>query len=134
MVSGVFERGSQQGKPPSQSIAVPSARSSSGEWLPAALLLATGLAALMFVSVSASGRAGQYLVVLPPGSGAGETLSVVAAADGALVEPGRFGNIAFAGSPDPGFGRTARAAGAWIVVPSPLLAGCGGTRVREGQP
>lgn len=126
MAAAAFRHGAGHGRAP--------LRSAAGDLLPAGTLLAAGLAALLLASFSAAGNAGQYLVVLPPWSGAGQTFSLIAAAEGTLVEPGRFPNIAIAASADPGFAGAARKAGAWIVVPSPLLAGCGGTRVREGRP
>lgn len=109
----------------------PQARALAAEWAPAVSLLLIGLLALLAASVGGAAsdgaaRRGQYLVVLPPWSAAGQTFSLVAAANGAMVAPGRFRNIAIAASGDDGFANAALKAGAWIVVPSPRLAGCGG--------
>lgn len=102
-----------------------------GDMIPAAALLTAGLAGLSMASLSVSEKRGQYLVILSPWSSFGQALDLVGAAEGAIIEPGRFGNILIATSSRADFAKTAREAGAWIVLPSPRLAGCVGTRAGE---
>lgn len=107
------------------------ARPAFGDLVPAAVLLTAGLVGLSMASLSVSGKHGQYLVILSPWSSFGQALDLVGAADGAIVEPGRFRNIVIATSSRADFAKTAREAGAWIVLPSPRLAGCVGTPAGE---
>ncbi|HEY0269944.1 MAG TPA: hypothetical protein VGC10_03035 [Sphingomonas sp.] len=93
---------------------------------PAAALLVAGLIGLLMASLSGSGRSGQYLVIAAPWSSLGQTINLIRFADGGLVEAGRFQNIAIAGSSHADFAERARDAGAWLVVPSPKIAGCPG--------
>lgn len=91
---------------------------------PAAALLVAGLIGLAAASLTTAPVRGQYLVVSPPWSSAGQTINLIRSADGGLIEAGRFANIAIAGSADSDFAQRARQAGAWLVVPSPLKSGC----------
>lgn len=135
MATGLSSESRVDGGKAARRAVQPGARALLTDLIPALSLLLIGLVALLAASVSsaatdATAARGQYLVVLPPWSSAGQTFSLVAAADGAMVQPGRFPNIAVAASFDKGFADMAREAGAWIVVPSPLLAGCGQEAVR----
>ena len=91
---------------------------------PAATLLTVGLIGLLAASLSGPGRSGQYLIVAAPWASLGQTINLIGSADGRLVEPGRFPNIAIAASSQADFAERARFAGAWLVFPSPRIAGC----------
>lgn len=95
---------------------------------PAAILLTAGLIGLFVASFSGTARNDQYLVIAPPWSNVGNTIDLILAADGSLVEAGRLQNIAIAASSRPGFSARARSAGAWLVLPSPSAAGCFGNQ------
>lgn len=93
---------------------------------PAAGLLVIGLTGLLVASASGPGRGGQYLVVAAPWSGRAGMVEIIGAAEGGLVELGGFGNIAVAASARADFPARARRAGAWAVLPAPVIAGCFG--------
>ena len=93
-------------------------------WMPAALLLLAGLMGLGAASLLRGGVPGWYLVMTPPGSTLADTVNIVIAADGRLVQTGRFPNIVIAGSPRPDFPSALRRAGAWLAIPAPQVAGC----------
>lgn len=100
-------------------------RSSLRDLVPAAILLIAGPFVVSAVSLSASdSRGGHYFVVAAPGSSFGDTVELIGAAEGGLVAASRFQNVVIAASLRPDFAKSLRAAGAWLVVPSPLLAGC----------
>ncbi|MGA0541319.1 hypothetical protein [Neotabrizicola sp. VNH66] len=100
--------------------------------LPAGGLLCAGLAGLAAASLQGVAGNGAWLVVAPPGYSLPETIGMVGAADGGLIDTGRFGNIVIAASAEPGFSDRLRAAGAWLVVPAPVTLGCGAAPA-EGQ-
>jgi hypothetical protein len=92
--------------------------------VPAALLLLAGLCALVAASLSGAGGPGTYAVVAPPGSRLGDAIAIIRAADGRLVQPGRFANIAIARSARPDFAQALRRAGAWAVIDAAGQGGC----------
>ena len=94
--------------------------------VPAAALLTLGLTGLLTASLSGAVREGQYLVIAAPWSSLGRTINLVRDADGGFVEAGRMPNIVIASSSHADFATRARQAGAWLVLPSPRLAGCSG--------
>jgi hypothetical protein len=74
-------------------------------------------------SVPPARLGGQVVVIAPPGTSQIRTLAMVAGAQGALVAPGRFANIAIATSPVRILPPHC-AEGVWFVFASPRLAGC----------
>lgn len=101
---------------------------------PAAALSIVGLSALLLASLSSAASNGQYVVVAAPWSSLGQTIRLVGAADGDLVQAGRFANVVIAASDLPDFPTAARNAGAWLVFASPRLAGCIGARPKSTLP
>lgn len=91
--------------------------------VPAALLLIAGLGALAWAS-AAGGGTGSYAVIAPPGSTLADGINIVRAADGRLVQPGRFANIVIARSDRTDFPDALRRAGAWAVIDAPSPGGC----------
>lgn len=106
----------------------PGVRACVAELWPAAILLVVGLIGLLVASLSGAKDSGQYLVIAPPWSSFSQTVHMIAAADGGLVSPGRFQNVAIAASLRDGFAGRALDAGAWFVLPSPQAAGCFGVQ------
>jgi hypothetical protein len=102
-----------------------------GDFVPAAALLAVGLGGLLGAYLWGGPGTGEYLVVAAPWSGQGGTIAAVRRADGALVRAGGFGMMVVA-SPRADFARRLRAAGAWLVVPTPFAAGCLGGNAEIG--
>ena len=96
------------------------------DFAPAALLLALGLTALLVASLSGDGRGGQYVVIGAPWASQSRMIAVIRGADGGLAALGGFGNIAIASSSRGDFAARARQSGAWLVLPSPRIAGCFG--------
>lgn len=92
-----------------------------------------GLAGLIMASLATPGRDGRYLVLVAPWASFGETLDIIEVADGGLLDMGGFPNIVMAASARVDFADRAREAGAWLVLPSPFIAGCfgGQTKVAE---
>lgn len=130
MLRSFFEPCGQHGEPNRKPF-----RNSRGlrDLTPAVVLLVAGLLGLIFASLSAGERNGQYLVIAAPWSGFGQTIRLIMAAGGGFVEAGSFGNIAIAASSHPDFETHARNAGAWLVFPSPRLAGCLGLSTRTSE-
>jgi hypothetical protein len=91
---------------------------------PALLLMVFGLAGLATASLMGVAPDGRYVVIAPPWSSVENTMSLIGAADGGVLEPGRFPNIMIAASERSDFPGRARAHGAWLVVRPPLAAGC----------
>jgi hypothetical protein len=92
--------------------------------MPAVALAAAGLIGLLAASLAGPGGTGQYLVIAAPWSSFDQTLSLIRAADGGMVQTGGFRNIMVAASSRADFAERARRAGVWLVVPSPRVAGC----------
>ncbi|WP_022676620.1 hypothetical protein [Novosphingobium sp. B-7] len=113
--------------PPPRTIAAPAIVSI---W-PAAALMLAGVAGLAWASVPPIQPGDQVVVIAPPGTPQMQTLAMVAGAQGALVAPGRFANIAIATSPRVDFPAALRREGAWFVFASPRLAGCLGAAKEE---
>jgi hypothetical protein len=130
MLTSFFEPCRQHGEPIRKPI-----RDDRGlrDLAPAAVLLVAGLLGLIVASLSAGERNGQYLVIAAPWSGFGQTMRLIMAAEGSFIEAGSFGNIAIAASAHPDFETHARNAGAWLVFPSPRLAGCLGLSTRTSE-
>lgn len=127
-------------KAPSSSVKEARIRSSVGEqgakgmwsaYLPAGFLLAAGLIGLGLASLTDGPNSGWYLVVAPPGSTRADTINLVSAADGRLVQAGRFSNIVIAGSARSDFPQELRKAGAWLAVAAPARGGCLDPSFRE---
>lgn len=91
---------------------------------PAALLLVAGLAGLAAASSAGAGGTGSYAVIAPPGSTLADSINIVRAADGRMVQPGRFANIVIARSDRSDFPDALRRAGAWAVIDAPSPGGC----------
>ncbi|MFC3442812.1 hypothetical protein ACFOKF_16685 [Sphingobium rhizovicinum] len=92
--------------------------------IPALLLLGVGLCGLGAASLLDGRQSGWYLVIAAPGSTLANTINLVSAADGRLVQKGRFSNIVIAGSTRPDFPAALRKAGAWLAVAAPSRGGC----------
>ncbi|GEM_PF-624449 len=93
-------------------------------YVPAVLLLLGGLAGLGFASVAGASEKGRYVVITAPGTSLADTINMVSAADGRLIQPGRFSNIVIAGSGRPDFQAQLRKSGAWLAVAAPDDVGC----------
>ncbi|SEI67439.1 hypothetical protein SAMN05518849_101515 [Sphingobium sp. AP50] len=100
-------------------------------YLPAALLLFAGLTGLGAASLYGGPDSGWYLVIAAPGSTRAQTINLVSAANGRLVQAGRFSNIVIAGSDRPDFPAALRKAGAWLAVAAPPGGGCLDPSTRE---
>ncbi|MEC3912427.1 hypothetical protein U5A82_18690 [Sphingobium sp. CR2-8] len=94
------------------------------DWAPACLLLIVGLAGLGIGWIASAKDSGQYLVVASPGSTLADMMTMIRAADGGLVAPGRFANIVIAGSDRTNFPADLRKAGAWLAIATPARNGC----------
>lgn len=93
-------------------------------FLPALLLLAFSAFATFAVTLGSPKEGSQMAVVAPPWYSMGETVSLVVAAGGRIVETGGFGNVLVAASDDPRFSSELYQAGAWLVVDPIRLRGC----------
>lgn len=110
------------------------AAGSSSSWrayVPAALLIAIGIIGLAVASVSAPDGSGRYLVIGAPGVRMSDMINIVSAADGRLIEPGRFSNIAIAWSDSADFAAATRQSGAWLAIAAPDGGGCYGSSAKE---
>lgn len=101
--------------------------------LPAIMLLLAGLAGLLAASVWPANAKGRYVVLAAPWSRSAETLNLVTAAHGRLIQAGRFSNIMIVASEDADFPDMLRQNGAWLVIASPRGGGCFDT-VQGGIP
>lgn len=95
-----------------------------GDFLPAIALAGFGIAGLAIATLFASHIDGQYLVIMPPSIAQPEVLDMVYRAKGGVVGFGGLSNIVIAASDKPDFEAAMRAAGAWLVMPSPRIFGC----------
>ncbi len=100
------------------------------DFVPATILLAVLIIALAVIYVSQADDDDQYLIVAPIGWSMARTLNLAVSNDARLVKPGRWSNTAFVISPRTDFASTARAAGAWLVLPVPAAWDCGGADER----
>jgi hypothetical protein len=98
------------------------------DFLPAGALLIVGLGVLAIATLSPSGRHGQYAVIAPPWYSLAQTISLVRAANGGIVDVGNPGNMVIAFSDKPDFVRALYRAGAWLVIDPMRLRGCLGFR------
>lgn len=100
-------------------------------YVPAALLVTIGIIGLAGASVTAPGGSGRYLVVGAPGVRMADMVNMVSAADGRLIERGRFSNIAIAWSDSADFAAATRRSGAWLAIAAPDGGGCYGSSAKE---
>ena len=70
----------------------------------------------------------QLAVIAAPWRGLNDMVSLVAAADGTIVDVGGASNVIIASSDSPGFVTALYRAGAWLVLDPILLRGCLGFR------
>lgn len=103
------------------------ARSLWRDLAPALLLMVLGLGALGVAKLLDGTGSGQFLVVMAPGVPPHDTIVRVALAGGGVIDFGGLSNVVIAGATDAGFADRLRAAGAWLVVATPALAGCLGS-------
>ena len=96
--------------------------------LPACALLIIGLAGLAIAKLMPTGADGQYAVIAPPWYALPQTISLVQAAHGGIVEVGDNGNVVIASSHEPDFVRALYGAGAWLVIDPVRLRGCLGLK------
>jgi hypothetical protein len=102
---------------------------------PAAALLFIGGVGLLVATLSPSGKNGQYAIVAPPWYRLDQTIALVRAADGGIVEMRGPANMVIAHSTDPDFVRTVYHAGALLVIDPLRLRGCAGfPRVSGAKP
>lgn len=90
-------------------------------------LLVANVAVILGVlgaAVAAAPTSPFVAVVVAPWSAPESAAKVVAAAQGSLVAPGRFGWIVIAHSPDDNFASRLKQAGAWFVLDHKTLSGC----------
>lgn len=110
------------------------AAGSSPSWrayVPAALLIAVGVIGLAGASATAPDDSGRYLVIGAPGVRMADMVNMVSAADGRLIEPSRFSNIAVAWSDSADFAAATRRSGAWLAIAAPDGGGCYGSSAKE---
>lgn len=100
-------------------------------YLPAALLLFAGIGGLAIAGLPDRDDSGRYLVIASPGTATSHMIGIVKAADGRLVQAGRFSNIAIAWSDRPDFADRTRQSGAWLAIAAPDGAGCYGSSANE---
>ena len=110
--------------PANRCCSAPAKRHAFRDFLPAAALLAVGLAGLAVAKLMPTGADGQYAVIAPPWYALPQTISLVQAAHGGIVEVGDAANVVIASSREPGFVRALYGAGAWLVIDPVRLRGC----------
>ncbi|MET0249931.1 MAG: hypothetical protein ABW164_09410 [Sphingobium sp.] len=98
--------------------------------MPAILLLFAGICGLAFAGISDKDSS-NYLVIASPDTRMLDMVEILRAADGRLVQVGRFSNIAVAWSDRPDFAARLRQSGAWLAIAAPDGAGCYGSSTRE---
>jgi hypothetical protein len=81
------------------------------------------IAAVLFATIAVP-TGPLVAVVVAPWSEPEAALSVVAAAEGSIVAPGRVGWMVIAHGEDRSFASRLRRNGAWLVLNHALLAGC----------
>jgi hypothetical protein len=96
------------------------------DFAPAIALLIVSTVGIFVAAFSPSGDHGQYAVVAPPWYGFAQTIGLIDAAGGDIVEFGDLTNIAIVHSANPGFVRALYHAGAWLVIDPLGLRGCFG--------
>lgn len=101
------------------------------DFVPAAALLLVGLAALLIATISPSGKAGQYAVIVPPGQAMGEVMAVIQQAGGGILEMRDGSYFILAHSENPDFVSKLYRAGAWLVVDPMGLRGCSVARTER---
>jgi hypothetical protein len=79
---------------------------------------------LALAGMTTQPNSGQYLVIASPGSNLADTINIVQAAGGGLIEKGRLSNIVIAGSTHADFASAVRRTGAWLAVAAPSRGGC----------
>lgn len=95
-----------------------------GDLVPAALLSGAVLFSIAIANLLMAEARGQYIVVLPGSYGQIGAIELVYRSQGGVAGFGVLSNIVLAFSDDPDFPAAMRAAGAWFVLPAPLLPGC----------
>jgi hypothetical protein len=108
---------------------LPGARTNGHEWrdlLPAAALLIVSTAAIVATALSPSGDRGQYAVVAPPWYTIGQTVELIVAAGGDLIDFGDLTNVVIVHSDRPAFVWALYRAGAWLVIDPVGVRGCFG--------
>lgn len=92
--------------------------------LPAALLfLLTIIGIIATAGLTATAR-GHVAVLAPPWVDFHGAATIVAAADGMIIDAGPLGNIVIATATTPHFVERLYAAGAWLVLDQDSLSGC----------
>ncbi|CAN5367994.1 hypothetical protein BH10PSE18_BH10PSE18_39370 [soil metagenome] len=82
------------------------------------------LLGLVVATLYPSGKDGQYAVVAPPWYSVNQTIALIQAADGRIVDTGDYANMAIVHSTKPDFVRALYGAGAWLVIDPLRLRGC----------
>jgi hypothetical protein len=99
--------------------------------MPASVLALSGVVGLALAGMTTLPTTGQYLVIASPGSSLADTINIVQAAGGRLVEQGRWSNIVIAGSARADFASAVRRTGAWLAVAAPSRGGCFTSLLKE---
>ena len=110
--------------PPAATTAAPEKSAGLKDLWPAVALGLTGLVWLAGTTLAGAGIGGQLLVIGPPAIDRTGVNGIVWQAGGAVIGHGGLPNIAIAASDQPDFAGALKAAGAWLVLPSPRLLGC----------
>ena len=95
-----------------------------GALWPALLLALAGLLGLAAVHLSAADGSGDYLVIAAPWRDRAQMADMIGRADGGVAGFGGLPSVAIAMATGPDFRARMREQGAWLVIPSPRLAGC----------
>jgi hypothetical protein len=94
------------------------------DFAPAIALLIISAVGIFVSALSPTGDRGQYAVVAPPWYNLTQTIGLVAAAGGDIVDFGGIAAVIIVHSEHPGFIRALYHAGAWLVFDPVGLRGC----------
>lgn len=96
------------------------------DFIPAAALMVGVIAIIAVARLWPSGDRGQYAVIAPPSYDLGQTVRLVRAAGGSIVDVGGLKNVVILHSADKNAVAALYHAGAWLVIDPQLLRGCAG--------
>lgn len=99
-------------------------RRSALDFAPAIALLVVSALGIFAAALSPTGDGGQYLVIAPFGYDLVQTVELVGAAGGDIVDLGDLANVVIVHSENPRFVRALYRAGAWLVIDPMRLGGC----------
>jgi hypothetical protein len=96
------------------------------DFIPAAALMIAVTAGIAVATLWPSGDRGQYAVIAPPSYDLGQTIALVQAAGGSIVDVGGLKNVVILHFADKNAVTALYHAGAWLVIDPQLLRGCAG--------